>query len=67
MDREFPGCPVLGRCALTAEGAGFSCCGADSFVVAHRLSSSVTCGIFLDQGSNLCPLFWQVDSYALRH
>ena len=31
-------------------------------VVAHVISCSVACGIFLDQGSNLCPLHWQVDS-----
>ena len=40
-----------------------------SLVVEHRflsagsvLSSSPACGIFLDQGSNLCPLHWQVDA-----
>ena len=27
-----------------------------------RLSSCGACGIFLDQGSNPCPLHWQVDS-----
>ena len=32
-----------------------------SVVVAHRLSCSVACGIFLDQGSNPCPCFgWWV-------
>ena len=31
-------------------------------LVAHRLSCPATCGIFLDQGSNLCLLHWQVDS-----
>ena len=30
--------------------------------VAHRCSCSVACGIFLDQGSNLCHLHWQSDS-----
>ena len=25
------------------------------------------CGIFLDQGSNPCPLHWQEDSYLLDH
>ena len=25
----------------------------------------VACGIFLDQGSNPCPLHWQADSYPL--
>ena len=34
-----------------------------SVVVAHGLSCSVACGIFLDQGSNLCPLHWQADSF----
>ena len=33
-----------------------------SVVVAHRLSCSTACGIFLDQGSNPCPLHWQADS-----
>ena len=31
-------------------------------VVVHGLSCSVARGMFLDQGSNLCPLHWQVDS-----
>ena len=38
-----------------------------SLVVVHGLSCSVTCGIFLDQESNLCPLHWQVDSKPLDH
>ena len=48
--------------------SGFSCCGARtlgaraSVVVAHGLSCSAACGIFPDQGSNLCPLHWQADS-----
>ena len=33
-----------------------------SVVVAHGLSCSTACGIFLDQGSNPCPLQWQADS-----
>ena len=54
---------------------GFSCCGAwalgaqasvvwlaGSVVVAHGLSCSTARGIFPDQGSNPCPLNWQVDS-----
>ena len=36
-------------------------------VVAHRLSSSTTCGIFLDQESNPCLLHWKVDSLPLSH
>ena len=35
---------------------------ADSVVVTHRLSCSTKCEIFPDQGSNLCPLYGQVDS-----
>ena len=34
-----------------------------SVVVAHGLSCSAACGIFLDQGLNLCALPWQVDSF----
>ena len=40
---------------------------AGSVVVAHGLSCSAACGIFPDQGSNLCPLHWQADSQPLRH
>ena len=38
-----------------------------STAVGHGLSWSVTCGIFLDQGSNLCLLHWEVDSLPLSH
>ena len=38
-----------------------------SVVVEHRLSCPVQCGIFPDQGLNLCPLDWQADSYPLHH
>ena len=38
-----------------------------SVVAAHRLSCSVACGILPDQGSILCPLHWQADSYPLYH
>ena len=40
---------------------------AGSVVVAHRPSCSTACGIFPDQGSNLCSLHWQADSQPLRH
>ena len=33
-----------------------------SVVVAYGLSYSAACGIFPDQGLNLCPLHWQADS-----
>ena len=38
-----------------------------SVVMAHRLSCSEARGIFLDWGSNPCPLHWQVDSQPLDH
>ena len=38
-----------------------------SVVVVHGLSRSTACGIFPDQGLNLCPLHWQADSQPLRH
>ena len=40
---------------------------AGSVVVAHGPSCSAARGIFPDQGSNPCPLHWQVDSQPLRH
>ena len=33
----------------------------------YRPSCSAKCGIFPDQGSNLCPLHWQENSYPLCH
>ena len=59
--------------------SGFSCCRAQalgvqasvadlgSVVVVHELSCLMTCGIFLDQGLNSCPLHWQADSLLLDH
>ena len=40
---------------------------AGSVAVAHGSSCSAACGIFPDQGSNLCPLHQQADSQPLRH
>ena len=40
---------------------------AGSVIVAHGPSCSAACGILPDQGSNQCPLHWQVDSQPLRH
>ena len=40
---------------------------AGSVAAAHGLSCSAACGIFLDQGSNPCPLHWQAGSQPLRH
>ena len=36
-----------------------------SVVATHRLSCSMTCGLFPHLGLNPCPLHWQVDSYLL--
>ena len=33
----------------------------------HGLSCSEVCGIFLDQGLNLCFPHWQADSLSLSH
>ena len=38
-----------------------------SIVVAHRLSWSAACRIFLNQELNLCLLHWQADSLPLSH
>ena len=38
-----------------------------SVMVAYRLSGSAAGGVFLDQGSDLCPLHWQADSSPLGH
>ena len=60
---------LLSNCSVWASPcAGLCCRGAQalgpwgSVVVAHRLGCPVTCGILLDQGLNLCPLHWQVNS-----
>ena len=64
---------------LWCAGSGFSGGGAlalgqaprlqstGSVAVAHGLSCSVPCGIFLDQGSNPRLLLWQADSLPLSH
>ena len=45
---------ALGSGASIAAAPGLSSCGT-------RLSCSASCGIFPNQGSNLCPLHWQAD------
>ena len=56
----------LSGCGTQASQSGsFYCCRAQalgswaSVVVAQGLSCSAVCGIFLDKGSNPCPLQWQ--------
>ena len=65
---------LLSSCdAWASHCDGPSCCEAwalgvrASVVVAHGLSCSMVCGIFPDQGLNLCPLHWQADSQPLDH
>jgi len=59
--------------AQASHSGGFSHCQAwalgvqTSVVGACGFSCSAVCGILLDQGSNLRPLHWQVDSYPLCH
>ena len=56
-------CSGFSCCRAWALGGDFSNCSTQaSVVVAHGLSCSAACGIFLDQGSNPCPLHWQGDS-----
>ena len=50
---------------LLLRSTGCGCVGFSS--VAHGLSGSVACGIFLDQRSNPCPLHWRADSQPLDH
>ena len=75
--RAFPSCGEWGLlCSCSAWAyycRDFFCCRAwtvgheSSVVVTHGLISPAACGILPDQGSNLCPLRWQVDSQQLIH
>ena len=38
-----------------------------SVAVTCGLTFSEACGILQKQGSNLCPLYWQANSYPLHH
>ncbi|XP_059868809.1 evC complex member EVC isoform X6 [Delphinus delphis] len=49
--------------ALNSTGSGR----ADPAAMAHGPSRSAACGIFLDRGTNPCPLHRQADSQPLRH
>ena len=57
------GLSLLRPLLLQSTGSGR----AGSAAVAHGPSCSAACGIFPDQGSNPCPLHWQVDSQPLNH
>ncbi|XP_060015505.1 protein arginine N-methyltransferase 3 isoform X4 [Lagenorhynchus albirostris] len=56
---------------MASHCCGLSCCGgsgcAGSAAMAHGPSHSAACGIFLDRGTNPCPLHRQADSQPLRH
>ena len=64
---------MLCRLSLVVVSRGFSCGRAQvlgvsaSVVVAHGPGCSMACGMFPDQGLNLCPLHWQVNSYPLYY
>ena len=67
VDSLCCGAPALGARAAVGVARGLSSCGLwalepGSVVVVHGLSCSAACGIFPDQGLNLCPLPWQADS-----
>ena len=63
VSRDYSSCA-----AQASHCGGFSCCRAwalgvwASEVVVPGLSGLPACGIFPDQGWNLCPLLWQMDS-----
>ena len=61
-----PGFSLVVVCGLLVETSSLVAehrlWGAASVVVARGLSCPETCGIFPDQGLNLCPWHWQVDS-----
>ena len=54
-----PHCSVSSCCRAGAPG------GNASVAVAWGFHCPAACGIFLDQGSNLCSLRWQADSQPL--
>ena len=77
-ERAFSSCSKWGPLFSSSRCAGLSLSGplllggtgsrrAGSVIVAHGPSRSTACGIFPDQGSNLCPLHWQADSQPLCH
>ena len=58
--------------STSSRARGFSTCGSwaveqSSTVVAQGLSCSSACGIFPDQGPNVCLLHWQADSLPLSY
>ncbi|XP_059984268.1 DEP domain-containing mTOR-interacting protein isoform X3 [Lagenorhynchus albirostris] len=60
---KYAGFSLLRPLPLQSTGSGRT----GSAAMAHGPSRSAACGIFPDQGTNPCPLHWQVDSQPLRH
>ena len=59
---DFSNCGMwISSCSSRALEHRLNCCGVPG------LSSSTACGIFPDQGSNLCLLHFQADSLLLKH
>ena len=76
--RAFSGWGWGGAAPLRCGAQASHCCGCfccrawtlgtgPSVFVAHGLSCSTACEIFLDQGLNACPPHWQADSQPLNH
>ena len=59
---------LLSSCSVWASHcSGFSCCRAQAQQLWRTgFSCSAACGIFPDQGSNLCLLHWWADSLPLN-
>ena len=65
---ELPLVAVLGLLIVVASLV--AACGLQKIAsaeVEHKFSWPAVCGIFPDQGFNLCPLHWQADSLSLGH
>ena len=64
---------LSGRQVSVVAACGLSSCSSQavehtgSIVVVHRLSCPMECGVFPDQGSNLCLLHWQTECSQLSH
>ena len=71
LSRTFSGCGEWGLLLVAACGllivVASLVAARSSVIVLQGLSCSKACGIFLGQGSDPCPLHWQVDSYPLCH
>ena len=63
MNGLLTAAPFFCRCEACALGyVGFSICGTQAQCCGSWPQLLMACGIFSDQGLNLCPLSWQVNS-----